>query len=120
MGRRWNLSTHLPSRLHLLSPPPPPALQRAMQPLAWPPLPKMPVGPQWPLCLGVYFLFRGPWPVNSGDQRAGSGSPDLLNQRTATGRGCWQRIAGKGSCGPGGRQAGPAPERQGYRRESDR
>lgn len=76
-GGRRGLSTHLPSRLHLPSLTPP--LQWRVQPLAWPPLPKMPVGPQWPLCLGVHFLFQGPRPVNSGDQRAGSRSPDLLN-----------------------------------------
>lgn len=87
-GRGEGKPLHSPSQQ---APPalPHPPLRKAVQPLAWPPLPKIPVGPQRPLCLGVHFLFRGPWPVNSGDQRAGSRSPNLLNPRTAPGRGCW-------------------------------
>lgn len=93
---------------------PSPPLRWVLQPLAWPPLPKIPVGPQWPLCLGVHFLFRGPRPVNSGDQRAGSRSPFLFNQQTATGRGSWEQTGGKGSHGPWG-QAGPASELRAHR-----
>lgn len=58
---------------------PSPPLGVGEQPWARPPLPKMPVGSQWPLCPNEYFLFWGLWPVNSGDQSAGSGSPRFLS-----------------------------------------